>query len=163
MSLLRKLHRACCRFGSHARADFVTLQMWNPITEGSNSRGMRRIGASGEFLTPFDEPYGYVIPTGRHLVVTDLGYYSGFTNPRPPGELTQVVLSILTPDESGGLTQTPVFVATATFAQNGFIGGNVEMQTGFAVCHGHFLTVTIVDFELVSTEVFVYGYLTDSE
>jgi hypothetical protein len=137
--------------------------MWNPITEGSNSRGVRRIGASGEFLTPFDAINGYVIPAGRHLIVTDLAYYSGFTNPRPPGELTHVVLSILTPDEGGGLTQTPVFVATATFTQNGFIGGNVEMQTGFAVRHGHFLTVTTFDFEHVSTEVFVYGYLTDGE
>ena len=161
--LLRKLCRACCGWATRAPADFVTLQMWSPIWEGSNTRWLRRIGASGEFLTPFDAPYGYEIPAGRHLIVTDLAYYSGFTNPRPPGELTRVLLSILTLDDAGGSTHTPVFVATARFAENGYIGGNVEMRTGFAVRHGHFLTATTFDFELVSPEIFVYGYLTDDE
>ena len=163
MSLGRKLRRAHRCVAGHAPADLVTLGMGNPIFEGSNSRGLRRIGASGEILTPFDEPYGYVIPGGRHLVVTDLAYYSGFTNPRPPGALAHVVLSILTLSGDGGSSHTPVFVATSPFAQNGFIGGNAEMQTGFAVAHGHFLTATTFDFELVSTEIFVYGYLTDSK
>jgi hypothetical protein len=46
------------------------------------------------------------------------------------------------------------------FANNGLIGGNVTMETGFAVRHGHYLSVTLLQLgDLVSTELFVYGYL----
>ena len=105
------------------------------------------------------EPYGYVIPKGKCLVVTDLSYYSGFSQPLTQGSLTKLFLGIVTVSSSGW-RQSTLFVTSPTFSSNRQIGGNVTMTTGLAVRHGHYLSVTLpAHGDLVSTDLFVYGYL----
>jgi hypothetical protein len=59
-----------------------------------------------------------------------------------------------------GWRQSTVFVTSHKFSNNKMIGGNIMMGTGFAVRHGHYLSVTLPGHgDLVSTELFVYGYL----
>jgi hypothetical protein len=139
--------------------DLVTLEMAGPIS-ASLTRGFRRIHPDGtSVVSEYVDPYGYVIPPGKCLVVTDLAYYSGFTKPEPPGSLTHLLLGIATVNPGGGWGQRQVFATTAIFSNNGAIGGNVTMETGLAVAHGHYLTASLFDVELVSTYLFVYGYL----
>jgi hypothetical protein len=146
----------CCPDAS----DLVVLAMANPMSTGGTTRGLRRIRSDGNSVSSeYVEPYGYVIPKGKCLVVTDLSYYSGFTQTMAPGSLTKLVLGIVKVSSSGW-RQSIVFVTSPKFANNGLIGSNVTMETGFAVRHGHYLSVTLLQLgDLVSTELFVYGYL----
>jgi hypothetical protein len=136
--------------------------MDDPIDpENTLLRGFRRIHADdssppGEYI----EPYGFVIPKGRCLIVTDLAFFSAFTNPEAAGNLTRLVLGFLHVLQDGW-SQGVIFVTTPIFSQNGSIGGNVTMRSGFVIPHGRYLTVDLFDSELVETEVFVYGYLAD--
>jgi hypothetical protein len=125
--------------------------MANPIDPGNALfRGFRRIHVDGVApANEYVEPYGYVIPKGRGLVVTDLAYYSSFTKPRAPGDISRLFLGYV------DVHPTPVF------SQNGAIGGNVTLHTGFVMPHGRYLSVDLDDFDLVATELFVYGYLID--
>jgi hypothetical protein len=105
------------------------------------------------------DPFGYVIPVGKCLVVTDLCYFSGFSQPPAPGNLTTLLLGIVTVSGSGW-QQRSLFVTSPTLSNNRQIGGNITMKTGFAVRHGHYLSVTPPVYgDLVSTELYVYGYL----
>jgi hypothetical protein len=132
--------------------------MANPIP-ASLTYGFRRIHSDGTSIaSEYVDPYGYVIPAGKCLVVTDLAYYSSFTKPEAPGSLTHLLLGIATVTP-GGFGQRQVFATTALFSNNGAIGGNVTMETGLAVAHGHYLTASLLDGQLVSTYLFVYGYL----
>ena len=146
----------CCQDAS----DLVMLVMANPMFEGGTTRGLRRIHSDGTTVnSEYVEPYGYVIPSGRCLVVNDLSYYSGFTQPPIPGTLTNLTLGIVTVVGSG-LSQGVLFVTSPIVSNNHQIGGNVSMKTGPVIGHGHYLSVTLPAFgDLVSTELFVYGYL----
>jgi hypothetical protein len=64
----------CCPDAS----DLVVLAMANPMSTGGTTRGLRRIRSDGTSISSeYVEPYGYVIPKGKCLVVTDLyGYFS---------------------------------------------------------------------------------------
>jgi hypothetical protein len=139
----------------------VLLTLANPIIPDSLSRGFRRIRPDGSQTGEYQDPYGFVIPRGKSLVVTDLAYYSGFTNPQDPGDMTRLMLGMLTVNPTS-IQQLPLFVTAPLFAKNGSYGGNVTLETGFAIRHGHFLTASFLDSELVSTYVFVYGYLAPS-
>ncbi|HEV3193739.1 MAG TPA: hypothetical protein VGY54_24710 [Polyangiaceae bacterium] len=72
--------------------------MWQSIDpQDALRRGLLRIHADdsspcGENI----EPYGFVIPKGRCLVVTDLAYYSALTMPQAAGNLTRVMLATST-------------------------------------------------------------------
>ena len=146
----------CCPEAS----DLVMLAMANPMFEGGTTRGLRRIRSDGTSInSDYVEPYGYVIPTGKCLVVTDLSYYSGFTQPLAADSLTELALGIVKVSGSGW-QQSTVFVTSPKFSINKMIGGNVTMATGFAVRHGYYLSVTLpAHGDLVSTELLVYGYL----
>jgi hypothetical protein len=148
----------CCPSPS----DIVTLRMGNGIDpEGGLLFGFERVHASGS--SPPGEsvaPYGFVIPKGRCLIITDLAYYSDFTKPEAAGDLTRVSLGYLQVMPSG-FSQGLIFMTTAVFAKNGSIGGNVTLHTGFVIPNGRYLTVNLYDSELVSTDLYVYGYLTD--
>jgi hypothetical protein len=146
----------CCPDAS----DLVMLAMANPISEGATSRGLRRIHSDGTTVNnEYVEPYGYVIPNGKCLVVTDLSYYSGFTQPPISGTLTNLTLGIVTVAGSGW-RQGVLFVTSPLVSNNHQIGGNVSMKTGLVVGHGHYLSITLPAFgDLVSTELFVYGCL----
>lgn len=147
----------CCR----SAAALVTLAFADPIG-GANLRGFRRIRADGTYPSgEYVVPYGYVIPKGKCLAVTDLAYYSGFTQPEPPGNLTRVMLASLTVTAPNSWTQETLFVTAPLFSQNGSIGGNVTMRSGFVIPHGHYLTVGFFDSDLIETYVYVYGYLED--
>jgi hypothetical protein len=134
--------------------------MANPMFEGGTTRGFSRRRSDGTSISSeYVEPYGYVIPRGKCLVVTDLSYHSGFSQPLAVGALTKLTLGIVKV-ASSGWRQTIIFVASPQFASNKVIGGNVGLKTGFAVNHGCYLSVTPpVHGDLVSTELFVYGYL----
>jgi hypothetical protein len=136
--------------------------MANPIDPGNALfRGFRRIHVDGSAPAgEYVEPYGYVIPKGRGLVVTDLAYYSSFTKPRAPGDISRLFLGYVHVFPTG-MTQGLIFVTTPIFSKNGAIGGNVTLHTGFVIPHGRYLSVDLDDLELVSTELFVYGYLID--
>jgi hypothetical protein len=136
--------------------------MANPIvSDDALFRGFRRVHVDGSAPAgEYIDPYGYVIPKGRGLVVTDLAYYSSFTKPRAPGDLARLFLGYVQVTPTG-LSQGLIFVTTPIFAQNGAIGGNVTLHTGFVIPHGRYLSVDLDDFELVATELFVYGYLID--
>jgi hypothetical protein len=149
----------CCP----AAGDLVTLELGDPVLRDNPLyRGMRRIHPDGT-MHPSEhlEPYGYVIPRRKVLVVTDLAYLSGFTRPRPAGTLASVNLGITTVsgEASTTITQNVLFTASALFSNNGAIGGNFPLRTGFAVGHGHYLTANFHDSDLVSTHCYVYGYL----
>jgi hypothetical protein len=148
----------CCP----APADRVILSLAGPILpDDAMFRAFRRIRADGSSVaSEFINPYGYVIPRGRGLVVTDLAYYSAFTKPDPEGTLRRLSLGSVHV-ESGGLSQLMVFITTPVFAKNSSIGGNVSVNTGFVILHGRFLSCNLDNFELVSTEIFVYGFLVD--
>jgi hypothetical protein len=138
--------------------DLVTLEMADPIPT-SLTFGFRRIHPDGTSVaSEYVDPYGYLIPADKCLVVTDVAFYSSFTKPESPGNLTHVLLGIATVNP-GGWGQRQVFTTSALFSNNGAIGGNVTMKTGFAVAHGHYLTASLFDVELVSTYLYVYGYL----
>jgi hypothetical protein len=140
-------------------ADLVTLELADPISNSLTS-GFRRIHPDGTSVAmEYVAPYGYVIPAGKCLVVTSVAFYSGFTNPQPPGSLTHVMLGIATVNPGGGWGQRQVFATPAVFANNGAIGGNVTLETGIAVKHGHYLTVSFLNSDLVSAYFYVYGYL----
>jgi hypothetical protein len=147
---------ACCPDAS----DLVVLAMANPMFEGGTTRGLRRFRSDGASISSeYVEPYGYVIPKGKCFVVTDLSYYSGFTQPMATGSLTKLTLGIVKVSASGW-RQSTVFVTSPEFSNNKMIGSNVTMETGFTVRHGHYLSVTLPGHgDLVSTELFVYGYL----
>jgi hypothetical protein len=135
--------------------------MANAIVQGSLSRGFRRTRGDGTYpSSEYVEPYGYVIPKGKCLVVTDLAYHSRFTQPEPPGNMSEIRLGLLTVT-STSLSQGNLFITAPVFSQNGAIGGNVTMHSGFVIPHGHYLTVTLFDLELVATYLYVYGYLDD--
>ena len=146
----------CCPDAS----DLVMLAMGNPMFEGGTTRGLRRIRSDGTSIgSEYVEPYGYVIPRGTCLVVTDLSFYSGFTQPLAADSLTTLALGIVKVSGSGW-QQSTVFVTSPKFSNNKMIGGNVTMGTGFAVRHGYYLSVTLPGHgDLVSTDLFVYGYL----
>jgi hypothetical protein len=149
--------RTCCP----TAGALVTLEIGDPIDEGALSFGFRRTRGDGTFsASEYVEPYGYVIPKGKCLVVTDLAYYSRFTHPEAPGDLTRIMLGLLTV-AGNSWSQGQLFVAAPSFSQNGSIGGNVTMQSGFVISHGHYLTVSLLDSELVATYIYVYGYLDD--
>jgi hypothetical protein len=128
--------------------------------DGESHVGLRRFRSDGASISSeYVEPYGYVIPKGKCFVVTDLSYYSGFTQPLAPGSLTKLTLGIVKVSASGW-RQSTVFVTSPEFSNNKMIGSNVTMETGFTVRHGHYLSVTLPGHgDLVSTELFVYGYL----
>src|SRR4051794_21740479 len=128
---------ACCP----AAADLVTLALGNPIdSENPLLRGFRRLHADGSAPAgEYVEPYGFVIPKGRCLIVTDLGYYSDFTKPEAAGSLTRVMLGYLQLLPNGW-TQGILFITTAIFSKNGSIGGNVTLHSGFVIPHGRYLT-----------------------
>jgi hypothetical protein len=134
--------------------------MANPMFEAGTTRGLRRIRSDGTSIgSEYVEPYGYVIPRGKCLVITDLSYYSGFTQPLGPGNLTTLTLGIVKVSSSGW-QQNIIFVTTPQFSNNKMIGGNVSLETGVAIRHGYYLSVTPpIHGDLVSTELFVYGYL----
>jgi hypothetical protein len=140
--------------------DLVVLAMANPMFEGGATRGFSRRRSDGTSInSEYIEPYGYVVPRGKCLVITDLSYYSGFSQPLAPGALTKLTLGIVKVSGSGW-QQTIMFVASPQFSNNKMIGGNVSLKTGFAVSRGCYLAVTPpVHGDLVSTELFVYGYL----
>jgi len=147
----------CCQ----SAGALVTLALGDPIVV-ANLRGFRRIRADGTYPSgEYVVPYGYVIPKGKCLVVTDLAYYSGFTEPQPPGNLTRVMLGSLTVTAPNSWTQETLFVTAPLFSQNGSIGGNVTIRSGFVITHGHYLTVDLFDSDLIETYVYVYGYLED--
>jgi hypothetical protein len=137
----------------------VTLEMGNPIVDDPLFRGLRRVHPDGS-IHPSEqvEPFGYVIPKGMVLVVTDVAYHSAFTKPRPPGTLTEVRFG-LTTVTSKSVSQRAIFTTSSLLSINGSIGVNIPLRTGFAVGHGHYLTANFLDFDLVSTYLFVYGYL----
>jgi hypothetical protein len=142
-------------------SDLVTLEMGNPVVpEDPLFRGLYRVHPDGSVHpNEQNEPYGFIIPKGMVLVVTDVAYHSAFTQPRPPGTLTELRFGIVTvtPNSVG---QRIIFTTSSLMAINdGSIGGNVALRTGFAVGHGHYLSVNFLDFELVSTYLYVYGYL----
>jgi len=143
-------------------ADRVILSLADPIVpDDVMFRGFRRIRADGSSLpSEYVAPYGYVIPKGRGLVVTDLAYYSAFTKPDPEGTLRRLMLGSVHV-WSSGLSQLMVFITTPVFAKNSSIGGNVSVNTGFVIPHGRYLSCNLDNFELVSTEIFVYGFLVD--
>jgi hypothetical protein len=140
--------------------DLVVLAMANPMFEGGATRGFSRRRSDGTSInSEYIEPYGYVVSRGKCLVITDLSYYSGFSQPLAPGALTKLTLGIAKVSSSGW-QQTIMFVASPQFSNNKMIGGNVSLKTGFAVSRGCYLAVTPpVHGDLVSTELFVYGYL----
>ena len=79
----------CCPYPS----DLVVLAMADPMSTGGTTRGLRRIRSDGTSInSEYVEPYGHVIPKGKCLVVTDLSYYSGFTQTMSLGSLTKLVL-----------------------------------------------------------------------
>jgi hypothetical protein len=146
----------CCPSAS----DLVILEMGNPVLEDdANFRGFRRVHSDGSYqASEHLEPYGYVIPKGKWLMVTDIAYSSGFTKPRAAGTLTELRFGLMTvTGQSVG--QRPIFETTSQLSSNGWIGGNVAMRTGFAIANGHYLSVNLFDHELVATYIFVYGYL----
>lgn len=144
-------------------SDMIVLELGNPIFEGALVRGLRRTLPDGTYSTSdYVEPHGYVIPKGKCLVVTDFAFYSRFTNPEPARHMTRLQLGIATTHPDGSWGQLPVFVTAPVFSENGSYGGNVPMHTGFAVRHGHYLVISFLDSELVSTYVYVYGYLADA-
>ena len=139
--------------------DLVVLAMANPMFEAGTTRGFSRRRSDGTSVSSeYFDPYGYVIPRGKCLVITDLTYYSGFSQPLAPGALTKLTLGIVKVSSSGW-QQTIMFVASPQFSNNKVIGGNVSLNTGFAVSHGCYLSVTPPVHGDVSTELFVYGYL----
>jgi hypothetical protein len=140
--------------------DLVVLAMANPMFEAGTTRGFSRRRSDGTSVSSeYFDPYGYVIPRGKCLVITDLTYYSGFSQPLAPGALTKLTLGIVKVSSSGW-QQTIMFITSPQFSNNKVIGGNVSLKTGFAVSHGCYLSVTPpVHGDLVSTELFVYGYL----
>jgi hypothetical protein len=76
-----------------------------------------------------------------------------------PGTLTNLTLGIVTVAGSGW-SQGVLFVTSPIVSNNHQIGGNVSMKTGPVVGHGRYLSVTFPAFgDLVSTELFVYGFL----
>jgi hypothetical protein len=92
--------------------DLVVLAMANPMFEAGTTRGLRRIRSDGTSIgSEYVEPYGYVIPRGKCLVITDLSYYSGFTQPLGPGNLTTLTLGIVKVSSSGW-QQNIIFVTT---------------------------------------------------
>jgi hypothetical protein len=129
------------------------------ISDDPLFRGLRRVHPDGSIhANEHVEPFGYVIPKGKVLVVTDVAYHSAFTQPRPPGTLTELRFGIMTvTNQSVG--QRAIFTTSSMLSLNGSIGGNFPLRTGFAVGHDHYLSVNFFDFELVSTYFFVYGYL----
>jgi hypothetical protein len=147
---------ACCP----AARDLVILEMGNPVlSDDPYFRGLRRVHPDGS-IDPGEhvEPYGYVIPKGKVLVVTDVAYHTGFTQPRPAGTLTELRFGIMTVT-SNSVGQRAIFTTSSLLSINGSIGGNFPLRTGFAVGHGHYLSVNFFDSELSSTYLFVYGYL----
>ena len=139
--------------------DLVVLAMANPMFEGGTTCGFSRRRSDGTYISSeYIDPYGYVIPREK-TSTTDLSYYSGFSQPLAPGALTKLALGIVKVSSSGW-QQTIMFVASPQFSNNKVIGGNVSLNTGFAVSHGCYLSVTPpVHGDLVSTDLFVYGYL----
>jgi hypothetical protein len=162
-ALLKKLEHLQhgCSCGGPSPDDMLLLSMVNPISNGATTRGFVRLTPDGGVDSGSSEaPFGYVIPAGRRLVVTDLAYFSGFTSPGAENDLLEIRFAILTEHPGGGFSQIPVFVATTRFAHDGSVGGNVAMHTGFVVNHGHFLTATILQgSDLIATQLYVYGYL----
>jgi hypothetical protein len=149
----------CCP----APADRVILSLAGPIVpDNATFRAFRRLRADGASLpSEFVAPLGYAIPKGRGLVVTDLAYYSAFTKPDPEGTLRRLSLGSVQTSPGGGLGQRLVFMTTPIFSKNRAIGGNVSINTGFVIPHGCFLSCNLDNIELVSTELFVYGFLVD--
>jgi hypothetical protein len=141
-------------------ADLVTLSLGSPIFDGNSLvRGLIHLRSDGvSDASENDERYGYRIPDGKVLVVTGLSYYSGFTQPEPPGNLTRLFLGRISVTEELIQNQN-LFVTTAVFSNNGSIGGNVSVDKGFVLQAGHFLSASFCNYELLSPELFVYGYL----
>ena len=118
--------------------DLVVLATANPMFEGGTTRGFSRRRSDGTYISSeYIDPYGYVIPRGKCLVITDLSYYSGFSQPLAPGALTKLTLGIVKVSSSGW-QQTIMFVASPQFSNNKVIGGTVSMNTG-----SPFVTVAI--------------------
>ena len=86
----------------------------------AQARGFSRRRSDGTYISSeYIDPYGYVIPRGKCLVITDLSYYSGFSQPLAPGALTKLTLGIVKVSSSGW-QQTIMFVASPTvFKQQG--------------------------------------------
>lgn len=144
-------------------SDLVVLGMGNPIdSENPLLRGFRRIHADG--VAPageYVEPYGFVVPKGRALVVTDVAFFSKATKPLSPGSLTRLSLGYLQRVRQGWL-QGILFVTTATYTKNRAIGGNVSLNSGVVIPYDRYLTLDLYEQDLDMTEVFVYGYLADA-
>jgi len=139
------------------------LSMDNPIsTDNPLLCGFRRIRAGG--VAPASEyvaPYGFVIPTGRCLVVTDLAFFSDITEPLPEGSLSRVELGYWQPTKVGW-NQATLFVVPALYTKNRCIGGNVSLNSGIVIPHARYLTARFHQRDLASTELFAYGYLADA-
>jgi len=137
--------------------------MGNPIdTENPLLRGFRRIHADG--VAPageYIEPYGFVVPKGRCLVVTDVAYFSKATKPLAEGNLTRLSLGYLQLIKQGWM-QGILFVTTAMYTKNRAIGGNVSLASGIVIPHGRYLTMDLYEKDLDMSEVFAYGYLADA-
>lgn len=140
--------------------DLVTLEMADEIVANDPYfRGFRRVHPDGSSdPSEYNAPYGYVIPKGKVLVITDVAYHSSFTQPRPAGTLTELRFGIVNvTNQSVG--QRAIFTTSSLLSINGAIGGNFPLRSGFAIAHGHYLSVNFFDSELVATYMFAYGHL----
>ena len=109
--------------------DLVVLAMANPMFEAGTNRGFSRRRSDGTSVSSeYFDPYGYVIPRGKCLVITDLTYYwlQPTTGPRRFDEANARDREGL----SSGWQQTIMFVASPQFSNNKVIGGNVKLKTG---------------------------------
>ena len=127
--------------------------------EGGTTRGFSRRRSDGTYISSeYIDPYGYVIPTGKCLVITDLSTIQVSANHWP-----QVLDEANARDREGlqlGLAADHHVRRKPTVLKQQGDRRHRQHEHGFAVRHGCYLSVTPpVHGDLVSTELLAYGYL----
>ena len=143
-----------------APSEHVTLAFGVSIGPPSVFGFLRRL-PDGSIDAPATDPnFGYIIPDGKALVVTDISFNLRGSNIPPSGESSKVSLGILN-SIGGGFSQSLIYQVGPVVDDSGRISGSFQIGSGIVISSGSFLAVTFSVGTLADAQFFAYGYLID--
>lgn len=145
-------------------ADHVTLRSFTLISQaGTDLRGFRRVLPDGTFDETLNDPqYGWVIPAGKILVVTDIAFNIGGTSMPVPGANLGIQLGVLAPS-NGGFSTGTVYRSGAIVDVNNRAADSFHINSGVLMSADRFLVSSLAVGVPVSPEFHLYGYLVDAD
>ena len=148
-----------------APSEHVNLTRFTLIQQsfGSDFRGFLRQLPDGSLEEGSNEPeFGWIIPAGKVLVVTDIDFEIGGTDMPDPGQTLRISLSVTEPTETGWRSSV-VYRNGAIVAGDGRVYGSFHINSGLVIPDDRFLTSRLDIDVPVDSFFHVIGYIVDAE